>query len=359
MNNRDRILSEFNSLHNLDKNIETPNKPTQYKDVGDNLLFNPDQSTDGLVEAIRTCVFKSNEQKEEQMQNETNANQNNKLKLQQNKTIAKEKPATDNKLHDAETNTKQNENNNTKQLQNDASATDKVKSQFREKVTFMLYDRDLNKLAELQKLINSPEPEFKTLSISDKCSIVLEVAMNVNSEYADYVELALAIAKQYTNDLNADMFTKYLIACDKMKQRVAYQNKKEKWIELGQLLLVREINKGATITNTQDTVTLATTPTKDGKLILFEYIKQMGSDADKYLITSPKKNQHQWTELAKILCCDKPLPAYYNDENKYKMTIIKFAARYGANTTQRLLLTQESRRGIGIGKTAQLMNRGR
>lgn len=87
--------------------------------------------------------------------------------------------------------------------------------------------------------------------------------------------------------------------------------------------------------------TVCTTPTIDNKILLFEFIKLLGKDADKYLVRKTR-DAYEWTELAKMFGCGKPNITYPSTKkNIYGCSLYEMAQTYRANRTLGLLLDSQ------------------
>lgn len=74
-----------------------------------------------------------------------------------------------------------------------------------------------------------------------------------------------------------------------------------------------------------------------GKILLFEFIKKFGREADNYLCSA-----EGWTEIAKLFGCDKADDTYKSTaQNKYHRTLYGMAARNNASRTVEMLLNQQ------------------
>lgn len=88
-------------------------------------------------------------------------------------------------------------------------------------------------------------------------------------------------------------------------------------------------------------LTVCTTPTIDNKILLFEFIKLLGKDADKYLVRKTR-DAYEWTELAKMFGCENPNITYPSTKNNiYGCSLYEMAKTYHANRTLGLLLDSQ------------------
>lgn len=96
--------------------------------------------------------------------------------------------------------------------------------------------------------------------------------------------------------------------------------------------------------------TVCTTPAINNKILLFEFIKLLGKDADKYLIKNTNGN-YEWTELAKMFGCEKPNITYPSTKkNIYGCSLYEMAQTYHANRTLGLLLNSQRPRPQYLGR---------
>lgn len=96
--------------------------------------------------------------------------------------------------------------------------------------------------------------------------------------------------------------------------------------------------------------TVCTTPAINNKILLFEFIKLLGKDADKYLIKNTNGN-YEWTELAKMFGCEKPNITYPSTKkNIYGCSLYEMAQTYRANRTLGLLLNSQRPRPQYLGR---------